>query len=184
MLSRSSLRPWRLAAFLKDRRGVSAVEFALVLPLMLTLWLGTAEVSQGIGLDRKVTISARAVADLVAQVPSINNAGMNDVLAATGTVLAPFSLSNAKIVVSQIKIDGNGNAKIEWSDTKNGQAHAVGSVVTVPSALKIPNTYLIWGEVQYSYTPSFGSTLLGTIVLKDQIFMRPRLSEFVNRTAT
>jgi Flp pilus assembly protein TadG len=174
----------RLAAFLKDRGGVSAVEFAMVLPLMLTLWLGTSEVSQAIGIDRKVTLTARAVADLVSQVPSINNAGMNDVLAASSAILAPFPVDKAKITVSLIKIDNNGIAKIEWSDTKNGTARGVGSVVTVPAALKINNTYLVWGEAEYSYTPSFGSVISGTVNLKDQIYMRPRLSDTVTRTVS
>ena len=176
--------PPRMADFLSDRRGVSAVEFAMVLPLMLTLWLGTSEVSQAIGIDRKVTLSARAVADLVAQVPSINNSGMNDVMAASGAIMAPFPLSNAKMTVSQIFIDGNGVAKITWSDTKNGTAHGVGTVVTVPAALKINNTYLLWGEAEYTYSPSFGTVIVGTVNLKDQIFMRPRLSESVTRSAT
>lgn len=174
----------RAAAFLKDRRGVSAVEFALVLPLMLTLWLGTSEVSQAIGIDRKVTLTARAVADLVSQVPSINNSGINDVLAASSAILSPFPVDNAKITVSVIKIDGNGVAKIEWSDSKNGTARGVGSVVTVPAALKINNTYLVWGEAEYSYTPTFGSVITGTVTMKDQIYMRPRLSETVTRTAS
>ena len=55
-------------ASLGDERGVSAVEFAMLLPLMLTLYLGAVEISQGIGADRKVTLTARTVADLVSQV--------------------------------------------------------------------------------------------------------------------
>jgi len=42
----------RLVDFLADRRGLSAVEFALLLPLMLTLYLGGVEVSNGVALDR------------------------------------------------------------------------------------------------------------------------------------
>ena len=40
-----SLAPLRLAS---DQRGVSAVEFAMLLPLMLSLYLGGVEVSQGV----------------------------------------------------------------------------------------------------------------------------------------
>ena len=61
----------------EDERGVSAVEFAMLLPLMLTLYLGGVEVSQGVSIDRKVTLTARTVADLVAQVSSINTTGLN-----------------------------------------------------------------------------------------------------------
>ena len=55
----------RLRRLIGDERGVSAVEFALLLPLMLTLYLGAVEVSQGIGADRKVTLTARTIGDLV-----------------------------------------------------------------------------------------------------------------------
>ena len=63
----ASLR-WRLSGCAHDERGVSAVEFALLLPLMVTLYLGGVEVSQGLTIDRKVTLVARTVADLAAQV--------------------------------------------------------------------------------------------------------------------
>ena len=56
----------RLSDFATDRRGVSAVEFALLLPLMLTLYLGGVELSQGISIDRKVTLTARTPDDLLA----------------------------------------------------------------------------------------------------------------------
>ena len=46
------------ARFARDQRGVSAVEFALVAPLMITLYLGCVEISQGVGVDRKVTLTA------------------------------------------------------------------------------------------------------------------------------
>src|SRR6266508_705434 len=82
-----------LSGFARDRRGVSAVEFAMVLPLMLTLYLGAVEVSQGIGIDRKVTLTTRTVADLASQVSSINNADMTNLLNATASVIAPFDQS-------------------------------------------------------------------------------------------
>ena len=67
-----------LARFAQDRRGVSAVEFAMLLPLMVTLYLGTVEISQGVGIDRKVTLTTRTVADLASQVSSINNSDMTN----------------------------------------------------------------------------------------------------------
>src|SRR5262245_11301930 len=66
----------RVSGLINDERGVSAVEFATLLPLMLALYLGAVEVSQGIGADRKVTLTARTVADLVSQISSVNNSDM------------------------------------------------------------------------------------------------------------
>lgn len=171
----------RLCEFARDKRGVSAVEFAMLLPLMLTLYLGGVEVSQGISIDRKVTLTARTVADLVAQVSSIDTAGVNAALGAATAVMAPYPDSNAKVTVSVVDIDANGNAKIKWSSTKNGTARAVGSSVTIPSALNVPSSSLVWGEASYEYQPSIGYVVTGNMNLTDQIFMRPRLSETVTK---
>ena len=59
--------------------------------------------------------------------------------------------------------------------TSRAAPHAAGSV-TLPAALKVPNTWLIWSEADYSYTPTIGYVITGTLQLKDQMYMRPRLS--------
>ena len=171
----------RLLGLGKDERGVSAVEFAMLLPLMLSLYLGAVEVSQGIGADRKVTLTSRTVADLVSQVSSIDNNGMTNSLTAGTKVMAPFPSGNLKIVVSSVKIDAQGNATVDWSDTYNGAARTKGSTVTLPDALKVPNSWLIWSEVEYNYTPVIGYVVTGSLILKDRIYMRPRLSDSVTR---
>jgi Flp pilus assembly protein TadG len=166
-----------------DVQGVSAVEFALLLPLMLALYLGAIEVSQGIGADRKVTLTARSVADLVSQTSSINNSEMTNSLNAAKAVMAPMPAANLKVTVSSVTIDAQGKATIAWSDTLNGTKRATGSTVTLPPALSVPNSSLIWSEVQYEYTPVIGYVLSGSLTLKDQIYMRPRLSDKVERTS-
>ncbi len=110
----------------------------MLLPLMLTLYLGGVEVSQGISIDRKVTLTARTVADLVAQVSTIDTAGVNAALGASAAIFAPYPDANAKVTVSVVTIDSNGNAKIAWSATKNGTARAVGSSVDVPDRAEGP----------------------------------------------
>jgi Flp pilus assembly protein TadG len=171
----------RLVSFARDRRGVSAVEFAMLLPLMVTLYLGAVEISQGVGIDRKVTLTTRTVADLASQVSAINNTDMTNLLNASSSVIAPFDPTKLKVTVSEVKIDANGLATIAWSDTLQGTQRAVGSTVTLPAALTVANTYLIWGEVSYSYKPTIGYVVTGTLNLSDQIYMRPRISDTVSR---
>lgn len=178
----ATLLPRPLRRLAGDERGVSAVEFALLLPLMLSLYLGAVELSQGIGADRKVTVTSRTICDLVSQVSSVNNNDMTNALNAASSVMAPFPVGNLKVTVSSIKIDAAGKATVDWSDTLNGTARAKGSTITLPAALVVPNSYLIFSEVQYSYTPVIGYVVSGTLTLKDQIYMRPRLSDSVART--
>jgi Flp pilus assembly protein TadG len=174
----------RMRRLARDERGVSAVEFAMLLPLMLTLYLGAVEISQGIAADRKVTLTARTVADLVSQTTSINNAEMLNSLNASSAVMAPYPVGNLKVTVTSVKIDAQGKATVDWSDSFNGTPRAKGSSVTVPTALNVPNSWLVWSEVQYAYTPTIGYVISGTLTLKDQIYMRPRLSDSVNRVAS
>ena len=169
------------ARFRHDQRGMSAVEFAMVLPVLLTFYLGTAEVSDAVGINRKVTLTTRTAADLVSQVASINNSDMNNLLSASTAVIAPYNAAPLKVTVSLVKIDANGSAKVTWSDTRNGAARAVGSSVSLPTALKVPNTSLVWSEVSYSYKPTIGYVITGTLNLSDQIYMRPRLSDSITR---
>ena len=95
--------------------------------------------------------------------------------------MAPFPDTNLKVTVSSIAIDAQGKATVSWSDTKNGAAREKGSTVTLPAALVIANSSLIWSEVEYAYKPTVGYVISGTLTLKDSLFMRPRLSSCVTR---
>jgi Flp pilus assembly protein TadG len=169
----------KLGGFAGDKSGIAAVEFAMLLPLMLSLWLGAVELSQGIAADRKVTLTARTISDLVSQVTSTSTSDIANSLNAATAVMAPFPTGNLKATVSSVVIDANSKATIGWSCTYNGAARSKGSGVTLPAALLVPNTSLIWSEVQYAYTPTIGYIVTGTLTLKDQIYMRPRLSDTV-----
>ena len=103
----------RLSSLKRDERGVSAVEFAMLLPLMITLYLGAVEISQGVSINRKVTLTSRTVADLASQVSSISGGDMTNLLNASAAVIAPFPAGNLKVTVSQVSIDQNNVAKVK-----------------------------------------------------------------------
>jgi Flp pilus assembly protein TadG len=173
----------RLARLADDCRGVSAVEFAMLLPLLVTLYFGTVEISQALSIDRKATQAARVAADLVTQATTLSNADVTGIFEAAKAMVTPYPTTTLSVVVSAVNIDGTGKATIGWSDTLNGTARTVGSTVTLPTGLAVNNTQLIWSEVVYTYTPTIGYVITGSIPLKDQIYMRPRLSDTVARTS-
>jgi Flp pilus assembly protein TadG len=173
-----------LARYGGDRRGVAAVEFAMLLPMMLTLYLGSVEVSTGVAVNRKVTLTTRTLADLTSQYTDVTNADISNILNASSDIMAPYPVSGLSAVVSEVTLDANGNATVVWSDTLNGTARSVGQTVTIPPGLAVPNTYLILAEVSYSYNPSFGYVLTHNITLNDQMYMRPRQSTSIQRTAS
>ena len=179
-LARLAARARRLLRrFEQDKRGVSAVEFAMLLPLMVTLYIGGVEVSSAIAVDRKVTQVARTLGDLVAQSTSVNATDMTNILNAASSVVQPYSPSLIQVTVSRVDVDSNNAAKVVWSKTLNGSVRPVNSSVTLPAALNTANTSVIWAETQYTYTPTIGYVITGPLTLRDQIYMRPRLSDTV-----
>jgi Flp pilus assembly protein TadG len=144
----------RRYAFAANQQGTSVVEFALLLPLMLTMYFGSIEVTDAISADRQVTLVAGTVADIAAQYQSVTTTDVNNILAAASAVLTPFSIASAKVTLSSVQIDANGNATVDWSATLNGTQRTGTVTSAIPTALRVANTSVIWGEATYAYKPS------------------------------
>lgn len=165
-----------LRRFARDRKGVSAIEFALVLPVMLTLYIGGAEVGDGFATSFKSTLAARTVTDLASQYISIDGSDMSSILNAATTVVAPYSGASMIVTLSEVTTNSQGNGTVDWSDSLHGTKRAQGSSVTLPAKLQTPNITVIFGEVTYPYTPAMGYVLTGTINLYDSFYFYPRMS--------
>jgi len=176
----------------QDKRGVSAIEFALVLPVLLLVYFGIVGVTQLLSVDRKVTMITSATADLVAQETVIDNAMIQDIYTASLSIIEPFNSNSVSIVVTSIVADDDNNTTVAWSHTSNGTAKTPGATITVPNGITQANTSVIFTEVAYSYnsiigqlisgvlpTNSFGQMMSGTITLTDKFYTRPRNSSEV-----
>ena len=92
MTAMTSSLPRAFRRFGRDRRGVSAVEFAFIAPVMIGLYLGCAEISDGVGADRKVSLTAGGArqSDGAGHRPSAT-ADMSNILDASSAIIAPYS---------------------------------------------------------------------------------------------
>ncbi|MDR3464821.1 MAG: pilus assembly protein [Xanthobacteraceae bacterium] len=170
----------------QDRAGASAVEFAVILPMMLVLFFGTVELSNGVAVDRKVTLVARTLSDLTSQANPQNGGTGNyiypqdltNVFAASNSIMTPYDPAGTltKAIISEIYVDASGNATIAWSRANNTTANTCGTPVNLPTGLAVPNTYLIYGQATYTYTPVVGYVMKTALTLQDQFFTRPRQS--------
>ena len=73
-------------------------------------------------------------------------------------------------------LDGGPQATLKTSARKKGD-----TITTLPTELLVPDTYLIWGEVDYRYVPAVGYFMLKAgVPLEDKAFTRPRQSKCVD----
>jgi Flp pilus assembly protein TadG len=126
--------PRAVAGFARDRRGLAAVEFALVVPLMLVLFFGALEFSSGVAVDRKVTLVARTLSDLTTQLKEdrLTDDELKNFFAASASILTPYSVSPMEPTLSEVYIDGKKIAKIQC-DHRNGQRCPAGHVEGLPA---------------------------------------------------
>ncbi|WP_232833966.1 MULTISPECIES: TadE/TadG family type IV pilus assembly protein [unclassified Sphingomonas] len=179
------LRPVARPAMLRrDRRGTVLVEFAVMLPVMLVLWMGSLQIEDGIACNRKVTIATRAVADLVAQnvSGSVAASDLDSNLAAATQVLAPYPAGAASIRITEVTTDATLKTTVQWSRGYNAVAAVPGQVVTIPVAMRIPGAYFLFAEVTYAYKPPMNFGFVGPLKLGDSLYMLPRNSNKIDCT--
>ena len=141
--------------FGRNGRGASAIEFALIAPLMLGLYIGCVEISEGVA-DRKVTLTAGTLANLTSQVTTLTTADIGNILNASIAIMNTYTGSVAA-KISCLKIDATGIARVTWGEATTGVTkRAPGEVVTFPTNLAVPNSYLVFSEVSYQYVPVTG----------------------------
>lgn len=170
--------------FGKQTEGIAAVEFALIMPILIVLFLGSVELTNGLTANRKASQVASTVGDLVAQYRNMDCNTLNDIFKASSAIMTPYDDSGLVISVAGVQYDSGGAATVDWSRT-NGGATAAALVNEVPAALQLPDTYLVVAKTNYTYQAlftKFSADQFGTssFPLTDVFFLRPRIGTDIN----
>ena len=180
-LLNSLVQRGRKNSFLRDEKGLGAIEFAIIVPLMVTMYLGAVEFGHALTVDRRVTSTAASTADLVAQVEQVNDGDLDDIFAAATSILSPYNTAPLSIVVTSVYADENNDTKVRWSDAQNGTPHAPESAFALPPGLTQPFGSVIVAEVSYTYDPPVGQFLTGGVTMTETFYLKPRRSLEVER---
>jgi Flp pilus assembly protein TadG len=171
------------AAFIADCRAVAAVELAVIAPLMLLMFFATVEFSTGVAANRKVTLVAHTLADLTSRSTTVTDTDLTNFFAAGTGIMYPYPASPIRSTISELYVDPTTLvARVQWSS--GAAPRALKSTMTIPAALKVAGSYLIYSEVSYTFTPAVPWILQGGITLSDYAYTRPRQSACVMYNAT
>lgn len=185
-MSRTRLWPGSLAKAVRrlalGREASAAVEFALVLPIMLTMYLGSIELGQAFSVDQRITIIAGTVGDLVARADgSISATTLNSYFEAAQAIVGPFPTTGLKQVVTVVNVNNSGATTVEWSKGYNGGAPKAAGVAypgphaIPPEVLNIShNSIVVVSEASYPYQPLLGLFFRQPFNLYHQNFYLPR----------
>lgn len=187
----------KVHAFRKGQSGVAAVEFALMVPAMMSVWVGMVVATDALTADKKVTLLTRTLVDLTTQMQAISQADSDSIFGATESVLWPQPAERLAMRLVSIDIDGNGKAFVDWSlvptnSNLRGSFSAIARCTEftgLPAALKMPRTSIVLAEVKMDYKASVatqivdqlfkGTAVNGEMPLGDKLYMRPRQSNKV-----
>ena len=178
----------RLRRFATDRRGVGAVEFALITPLLLSLYITSFEITIGLSVAKRVTRSASTIADLVTRETSVDKTMLGTMKDVTNSLFAPYVTNNLKIRITGVQLDASKNPTVAWSwDQDNGKPYAVGSAVDVPTDMRTASSFLVRTEVSVDhqllmFLAGAVPRSVNNITIEREFFYRQRLGTGVTCT--
>jgi len=78
--------------FRKDQNGVAAVEFALIMPFLMILYFGAMETSRFVAVDRKMSRTSSAIADLFTQYVDFGSEeDVYNLMSMSQQIMAPYN---------------------------------------------------------------------------------------------
>lgn len=168
--------------FVRNTFAGAVIEFALIFPLFLTLFIGVYDFAYYVLLHNKLSRASGTIAFIVSK-QDISNASLTSILSNAFVIVNPFDFQkNGTIITSQIGLDSNNNMTINWQQSVGAASSRIGVVGGAPSAL--PGNLTISGaqrlivtEVFYNYTPFFSIGVVGNKTLYSISIFPPRVGQ-------
>jgi Flp pilus assembly protein TadG len=161
------------AGFVNDA-GSAAIEFALVLPLMISLIMGIFEVTRVMGAKMRLTAATQSIADLMAQRVNVTLAESTNFCNGARMTMHPLPGTALKAAVASVT-KGVSSTTVDWNDVACGGAATISNAITLATAL-IPNitdsTIIV--QASYSYTSPISYVLAANYTLTATAYARPR----------
>ena len=176
-----------LRRFRRNERAVAAVEVALGVPLLITLYLGSIEAASLFTVDKRVSSISSTIGDLVAQWNPekegvLTTGDLTDYMNASTGIMTPYSTAGIQIVVSLVQVKNDGSTKVLWSTANAaGTAKETGepysdAAIGVDTAMNSVSRggCVVAAEVTYRYLPMLGVVFETELNLRHTNYFLPR----------
>jgi Flp pilus assembly protein TadG len=172
----------RLRRLSGDKRGAVAVEFAFIAPILILMYFGIAEFTDGMIAKRRVSHVASTIADLTSRVAAVSNSDTADIFQVGRTIITPLATTPLRMRLTSITADGSGVSRVDWSDSSNWTTFTVNQTMTVPTGVISANQSVIRADVEYTYTSPVRYLMPNGVVMSQTYYLRPRISTSVTHS--
>ena len=163
--------------------GNVAVEFALAVPVLLFLMMGSAEMARYVLLHQKLDRVATTVSDLVSRAETISESQVVDIFTAVDQVAEPFDFADLGLVIVSSVTNPDGTGPVIAWQRSGGGAYSATSALGVQGATPVlPTGFVvregetaIISEVYYDFTPFLSELIVAPQVIYRTARNRPRL---------
>lgn len=172
-----------LSRLASDARGVAAVEFGYIAPVMMLMLLGTIEVSRAVAIDRRFGLATSMVADLIGREKKMTAADLNAIYNIVAHLMQPYPATTLKIKVVPVKANPSNASNTEVYAATNNRPSYNGaplppkcSAYTVTAGLLGAGQSVIVVESQYGYQPLLTGNIIQAATWTDKAVVAPRNS--------
>ncbi|MBX4889366.1 TadE/TadG family type IV pilus assembly protein [Rhizobium bangladeshense] len=170
----------------RERKGAGAIEFAILFPVLVMLYIGAFEITIGLSVSKRATRAAGSIADLVTQQQSVTKSALAQMSSVATSIFVPYKTTSLTLKITGITIDAGANAKVLWSWAQDGTVPYAKSatVSNVPTDMKTANSFLVRTELSIPYTmflfaPDFMPDGMRTITISRSYFYRQRQGDSI-----
>jgi Flp pilus assembly protein TadG len=169
----------------RNRSGTALIEFAVVMPILLVLFLASYETANLLIADFKLEAAAEAAADLVGQTTVnevLQSTDLTNISNAAAQVMTPLPTNSSQLQIAYASVTySTGTAVIDWHLEVNGAtAISIGSLPNGATAANLGSQTsgsvdsVIVARLTYAYTSPFSYLLHSAYTLTESSFNRPR----------
>ncbi|ARQ56341.1 pilus assembly protein [Rhizobium sophoriradicis] len=171
---------------IRERQGAGAIEFAILFPVLVMLYIGAFEITIGLSVSKRATRAAGSIADLVTQQQSVTKSTLGEMRSVANAIFVPYNSSSLTLKITGITVDASANATVLWSWAQDGSVpYAKNAAVSdIPSDMKTANSFLVRSELSIPYTmflfaPNFMPDGVRTINISRSYFYRQRQGDSI-----
>lgn len=173
------LIPSRLRRFLRDPKGMAAIEFAMIAPILILLYFGTVDLASWYMTHRRLVVAGSTMADVTTQSPGqVTKAELNQFWTGVGQIITPLPLSSVRLTLRSFRKNG-ATVQQQWTHSASngscGSAPSAAALQAMGTNEMTDGNDILVASVCTTITPT-GLRIFGfdPFPMQYQISMRPR----------